>query len=137
MAWLDDSEPEERDEQDVDEQKPTRLTAFYIALALVPLLVLFDYLGRFDLGLSIFICLFVNVLAIRIRWRLRKYPWFWGAMGVVTAVELPVILLIRWPPQWVPAVVLLPIAAVAYLVAAGALQLAEKLFGKPTSAEGR
>jgi len=137
MAWLDDSEPDKRDEQDVDEQKPTRLTAFYIALALVPVLVLFDYLGRFDLGLNIFICLFVNILAIRIRWKLREYPWFWGAMAVVMAVELPAVVLIRWPPYWVPAVVLLPIAVVAYLVATGALQLAEKLFGKPTSAEGR
>ena len=98
MAWLDDSEPDKRDEQDVDEQKPTRLTAFYIALALVPVLVLFDYLGRFDLGLNIFICLFVNILAIRIRWKLREYPWFWRATAVVMAVELPAVALIRWPP---------------------------------------
>ena len=137
MAWLDDSEPEERDKQDVDEQKPTRLTAFYIAIATLPVLILFNYFGKFDLGLNVCLCLFVNILVIRIRWKLREYPWFWGAMAVVMAVELPAVVLIRWPPYWVPAVVLLPIAVVAYLVATGALQLAEKLFGKPTSAEGR
>lgn len=133
MAWLDDSEPEVPDEQSVDEQKPTRLTAFYIGISLVPVLILFDYLGRFDLGANSFLCLFVNILAIRMRWNLRRRPWLWCVMAILVALELPAVLMIQWPRGWVPGAALLPIGLAGLLIALGAIQLAEKLFGKPES----
>lgn len=136
MAWLDSSEPEECDEQDVDEQGPTKLTAFYAIVATLPVLMFFDYLGRFDLGLNVCMCLSINILVITVRWKLHKHPWFWGAMTVVLALELPAILLVKWPPHWVSAVELLPIGVGAYLIAAGAIQLAEKLFDGSGSIQG-
>lgn len=129
MAWLDDSEPQERDEQSANEQK-MKLTAFYIGLALAPVMVIFAYLGRFHLGANIFLCLFVNVLAITMRWRLRKYLWFWCVMAIVVGLEVPAVLMIPWPHGWVPGVALLPIGLAGLLIALGAIQVAEKLFGK-------
>lgn len=131
MAWLDDSEPEERDEQSTDEPKVTRLTALYIGLALSPVMVLFGYLGRFDLGLNVFLCLCVNIAAIRMRWKLRKYPWFWCVMAIVLALEVPAVLMIQWPKEWVPGAALLPIGLAGIMIALGAIQLGEKLFAKP------
>lgn len=120
-------------EEETDEQGPTRLTAFYIAVSLVPVIVLFSYLGKFNLGLNVFLLLSVNTLAIRTHWQLRNYYWLWLAIFLVMTLELPVVLLTRWPHHWVPAVVLLPIAVAAYFIASGAIQFAEKLLGKSAS----
>jgi hypothetical protein len=122
--WLNDSEGEQ------DDGKPTRMTAFYIGVALLPVIFLFDHLGRFELGLNIFLCLSVNVLVVRTRRELKKYVWFWATMAVVLALEWPIVLKVKWPDRWVPAVSLLPIALAAYLFAMGAIKLVEKVMVK-------
>ena len=53
MAWLEDSEDEQN-----EGKRPTRMTAFYICIALLPLWFLFDHLGKYDLGMNIRFCLF-------------------------------------------------------------------------------
>ena len=127
MDWIDDSEKEGD-----DEQKPDRFTALKIGLALLPILFFFGYLGKLDLGTNVYLCLCVNVLAVRFRWNLRNHLWFWSTIALVMALEFPVVLLVQWPHEWVPDVALLPIGIAGYLVAIGALQLAEKLFGGPS-----
>jgi len=137
MGLLDDVEAEERDDQGSDRDTPTRLTAFYIAVALLPVLFLFNHLGRFHLGLNIYICLFVNAIAVRTHWELRKYFSFWAVMVLVLALEVPVILMAKWPHGWVPGAALLPIALAGYLVATGAIHLLEKFaIGTAPSTEG-
>lgn len=126
MAWLDDSE----DEQNVG-KGPTRMTAFYICIALLPLTFLFDHLGKYDLGMNICFCLAVNAIVILTRWELKKYVWFWAVMALIVALEFPIVLTVKWPEhQWVPAVSLLPIAFAGYLFAMGAIKLAEKVMVK-------
>ena len=126
MAWLDDSEDEQR-----EGPGPTRMTAFYICVALLPLWFLISHLGGFYLGLNICFCLFVNAVVIRTRWELKKYVWFWVVMAIVVALELPIAFAVQWPEhQWVPAVSLLPIALAAYLFAMGAIKLVEKVMVK-------
>ena len=126
-TWLDDDSEDERDE----DQGPTRMTAFYIGIALLPLWFLFSHLGKFYLGLNVCFCLSVNAIVIRTRWELKKYVWFWVVMALIVALELPIVLTVKWPEhQWVPAVSLLPIALAAYLVAMGAIKLVEKFMVK-------
>ena len=124
----------ESDEEKPDEKK-TDYTGLIAAAATLPLLLYFRHIGKFDLGLNIGICLGVNIIAIRFRWSLRRHVWFWLVMAFVVAAELPLVLMIHWPKEWVPGVALLPIALIVFIVAMGAVQVAEKLFGKPTSAE--
>jgi hypothetical protein len=127
MDWMGDSKTEEHQEHEGDVQMPARLIAFYIAVALLPVVFLFGYLGKFHLGLNVFICLFVNVIAVRTRWRLRKYLWFWLVVALVMALEVPVVLMVKWPQGWGPGVALLPIALAGYLIAMGAVKFAEKI----------
>jgi hypothetical protein len=54
------------------EKKPTDYTGLIIAAILVPVLLLFIYFGNEDLGLTVFIALAAVMLAIRIRWDLRR-----------------------------------------------------------------
>lgn len=120
----------EAEEKESDTPKVTRLTAFYIVIALLPVFFFFHYVGKTDLGLNVFICLGVNVLAVRMRWDLRKHFWFWGVMILVLAFELPVVLMVQWPPRWVPAVELLPIAIAGILIALGAIKFVERFIVK-------
>lgn len=129
MDLMNESDKEE------PEEKKTDYTGLIAAAATLPVLLYFRHIGKFDLGLNIGICLGVNIIAIRFRWSLRRRVWFWLVMALVVAVELPLVLMIPWPKEWVPGVALLPIALVVFVVAMGAIQLAQKLFGKSTSGE--
>jgi hypothetical protein len=120
----------EEEEKEPDEQKPTRLTGFFIAVATLPILLFFTHIGKTDLGLNVGICLSVNVLAIRMRWDLRRYYWFWVTMVLVLALEVPLVLMIKWPHKWVPAVELLPIGLAGYLIAIGAIRFVERFVVK-------
>ncbi len=132
MAWLDDSEDEQN-----EGKGPTRMTAFYICIALLPLLFLIDHLGKCDLGMNICFCLFVNAIVVRTRWELKKYVWFWVVIVTVVAMELPIVFTVKWPEhQWVPAVALLPIALAGYLFAMGVIKLAEHFMVKEPPDEG-
>jgi hypothetical protein len=124
----------EPDEEQSDEKEPD-YTGLIVAAATLPLVWYFSHIGKADLGLNIGICLFANIIAIRFRWNLRRHVWFWATMVFVIAAELPLVLMIHWPKEWVPGVALLPIALVVYLVAMGAVQLGEKLFGKSITDE--
>ncbi len=114
------------EDQEPKEQKPTDYTGLIIFACIMPVLLFFTHIGKTDLGLNVGICLYVNVLAIKIRWNLRKHFWFWVVMVLMLALELPLILMIKWPQGWVPAVALLPIALAGYLIAIGAIRFVEK-----------
>ncbi|MGC2511429.1 MAG: hypothetical protein WA430_12740 [Acidobacteriaceae bacterium] len=124
-TWLDDPEDEQR-----EKEERSRMAAFYIGIALLPLIFLFDHFGRIDLGLNLFLCLGMNAIVIRIRSELKKYVWFWVVMVLIVAVELPIVFTVKWPRQWVPAVSLLPIGLAACLVALGVIKLVENVMVK-------
>jgi hypothetical protein len=132
MAWLEDDSEDEQNEG----KGPTRMTAFYICIALLPLLFLFEHLGKYDLGMNVCFCLSVNAIVILTRWELKKYVWFWGVMALIVALELPIAFTVKWPEhQWVPAVSLLPIWLAGYLVAMGAIKLVEHFMVKDSPSD--
>ena len=68
----------------------------------------FVYWGRFDLALPTFVSAAMIALAIAMRWKLRHNAWFWITMCVLSALHLPLVLLIPWTGKWIPAVVIAP-----------------------------
>lgn len=60
-------------------------------------------------------------------------------MVLVLTLELPVVLTIKWPHKWVPAVELLPIGLAGYLIAIGAIRFVERFIVKsvPPDEEGQ
>jgi hypothetical protein len=119
---------EDTSEQEPEEQKKTDYSGLIIAAALLPVVIFFGHIGEFDRGLNIAICLGVNLIAVRIRWNLRKNLWFWLVMALVTGCEIALVQHIQWPHRWVPGVELLPIGLAGVLVALGAIQLVERFF---------
>ena len=122
------------DDDGPKEKEPTDYTGLIIAAALAPVLILFLYLGKADLGLTVFIVLAAIVLAIKIRWSLRKHVWFWATIILILALHVPLFFIVRWPFGRVPTLVYtMPFAIADFLIILGALGLAEKLFSKDSS----
>jgi hypothetical protein len=122
----------ERDPREAKEL--TDYTGLKIGAILVPILLLFIYLGKADMGLAVFIVLGVIAVAIRIRWNLRRHVWFWAIIVVILALHIPLLLVVRWPQGNVPTLFYtLPFGLIDFLIISGILGLAEKLLSKDSS----
>ncbi len=120
--------------------KRTDYTGVIIGALLLPVILLFIYFGKEDMGRSVSIVLAAVMVAARIRWDLRRRVWFWGIIVAVLALHVPLLLLVRWPHGlngWLPAVGTLPIALADCLIILGAVRFVERFIVKsPPSAEG-
>jgi hypothetical protein len=119
------------DSDEPEEPKPTDYTYGIILAVMLPAFFYFRHIGKTDLGLSVGICLAMCIIAIRIRWDLRKRLWFWGIVAFVLALHVPLLLIIQWPHAWVPGIALLPIGLADVLIILGAVGFVEKFIVKP------
>lgn len=58
---------------------------------------------RFDLFMPTFVSIGMLGVTIAVKWRLRRYAWFWFTMTLLAALHVPLILLVPWTTKWVPA----------------------------------
>jgi len=78
------------------------------------------------------------LLAIKVRWDLRKRVWFWAVIVFVLLLHIPLLFLFRWPQGfhgWLPAYAMLPIALADILIILGAVQPVETFIVKDPPAE--
>lgn len=116
------------------EKEPVDYTGLKIVGILAPVFFLITFLSNADMGLAACIVLGMVMLAIKIRWHLRKRLWFWAIIGFVLALHVPLALLVRWPQGSVPTLVYtMPLGIADFLVISGVLGLAERLLSKPPS----
>lgn len=102
-------------------------TGLVILAFVAPLFLLFIYLGQPDIGRTASYCLGMILLAVRIRWDLRKEVWFWGVMTLMLVLHVPLVLLVRWPHRWIPAIAILPIAVLDCLIILGVVRITERV----------
>jgi hypothetical protein len=127
MAMFDELNTEDREPE---EQKNTDYSGVIILAITLPVLILFDLIGKFDMGFSITVCLGMNLLAIRIRWKLRKCVWFWATIILALALQVPLVLMIPWPHMTVNRITLLPIGVAALMITLGAVKFVETFIVK-------
>jgi hypothetical protein len=111
---------------DPEEERKADYTAYVILAILLPIIFFFRYLGNFDMGMNVAICLGMCMVAIRIRWDLRTQVWFWGVIAFVLALHVPLFFLVQWPHVWVPGVALLPIGLADVVIILGTVRFVEK-----------
>jgi 4-amino-4-deoxy-L-arabinose transferase-like glycosyltransferase len=105
-----------------------------IVAILAPVFFLFAFLGKADMGLTACIVLGMIILAIKIRWNLRKHVWFWATIIFVLALHIPLFFVVRWPQGKLPTLFYtMPLGIADFLIISGALWLAEKLLSKDSS----
>jgi hypothetical protein len=118
------------DEQEPEGQKRTDYTGVIILAVTLPVLILFDYIGKLDIGFSVTICLGMNLIAIRLRWELRRFFWFWATIVLALALELPLVLIIPWPHIRINRITLLPIGFAVLMITFGAVKFVETFIVK-------
>lgn len=125
---------EGRDEPKKDEGPPS-WAGTMVGIVTLPVLIIFDYLGKFYTGLSITIWLGMNLLAIWLRWDLRRRVWFWAVIFFACALELPVVFLIPWQRIAINRIALLPFGVAIAAVTLGAVYLVEMYFVKSETSD--
>jgi hypothetical protein len=117
-------------------KSPTDWSGTIIGVMLLPVFFVFVFLGKAELGFNVMLVLGLVMIAVRLRWKLRKHVWFWGTIIFVLLLHVPLLFLVHWPQSNVPTIVYsLPLGIVDFLLISGALGLAEKLFSKGSSSD--
>jgi hypothetical protein len=120
------------------QKKPTDYTGVIIVALLLPVYLVFYFVGREELGRSVSVVLGMVMLAIKVRWDLRKRVWFWAIIVFVLLLHVPLLFVFRWPQGfhgWLPAIGTLPIGLADLLIILGAVQFVEKFIVKAPPAE--
>ena len=113
------------------EEEAVDYTGLKIVGILAPVFLLITFLSNADMGLAACIVLGMVMLAIKIRWQLRKRVWFWAIIGFILVLHVPLILMVRWPQGNVPTLFYtMPLGIADFLIISGALGLAERFFSK-------
>jgi len=115
-------------------KEPVDYTGLKIVAILAPVFLLFVFLGNADMGLTVCIVLGMIMLAIKIRWNLRKHVWFWATIVFILALHVPLFFVVRWSHGNLPTIFYtMPIGIADFLIISGALWLAEKFLSKDSS----
>ncbi|MEI9967996.1 MAG: hypothetical protein WDM87_05005 [Terracidiphilus sp.] len=109
-----------------DKERPTDYTGHIMVAATLPVLIFFTYIGKTELGLNIGICLFDSMVAVKLRWHLRRHIWFWVVIIFVLALHAPLVLIIHWPHEWVSKFALLPIGFADCMITLGIIGFVQK-----------
>ena len=127
--------------EEPEEKKPTNYTGVIIGVVLLPVLIFFTHLGKGDLGMAVIIVIGTTILAIGIRWNLRKHVWFWATIVFVLALYSYLFFVVHLPHEWLATlgrlhrIGLLPIGLAELGIILGSVGLAEKLFSNDSSTD--
>lgn len=108
-----------------------------VIVGTILLALLFVYSGRFDLARPSLIATAMVVLAIVMRWKLRRHVWFWITMTFLAALHLPLILFVPWTTKWIPAFVIAPIGIADLYAMLWVVSVVGKFMGEQKTTEKR
>lgn len=128
MSMFDD------DQSPPEQQGRADGTGTIIGILLLPVFFFFVYLGKAETGFTVSLVLGMAMIAIKLRWQLRRHAWFWVTIALVLALHVPFLLIVRWPKTNIPTIAFsLPLGIADFLLISGAISLAEKIFAKNDS----
>lgn len=102
-----------------------------VILCMVPLFFLFALSGDPGRGREAAISGGLIAMAIKARWDLRKYAWFWAIAAVLIALHMFLVFRVPWTDKSYPAYTLLPFGMLDYGIMYGTFKLAEVMM-KPS-----
>lgn len=106
-----------------------------LILGSVPIYWLFDHLGRLNFALPALNCVGIIGFAIAVKWKLRRFAWFWGTMTILVALHVPLVLFVPWTTKWIPALLIAAIDSADLIVMLAILTIVGKFMSGPKTAE--
>jgi hypothetical protein len=88
------------------------------------------FFGQPELGLSTCISIAILLIALRATWKLREHGWYWGAIVVSVAIQIPFILYVPWSNHAYRGTALAAFGFVDFFVVWGGIKLTEKLMNR-------
>jgi hypothetical protein len=113
------------EKQDSEHEGESNFLGVTIAACTLPVVFVVWAVGNLDMALNTGICLGMNILAVGNCWELRKFWWFWCVIGLMIGLNVPLIIMVHWPHQWVPRVALLPIGLADMGITVGAVRFVQ------------
>jgi len=105
-----------------------------IGVMLLPVFFVFVYLGKAEMGFNAMLVLGLAMIAVKLRWRLRKHVWFWATIALILLLHIPLLFIVRWPQGNVPTLAYsLPLGIADFLLISGAISLAQRVFANGSS----
>ena len=131
---FDDYEQQQSSEESEDDSDEVDYTGLKILASVIPVFLLFIFLGRAEMGFAVSVGLGMIILAVKLQWEKRRYIWFWATIVVIFALHIPLFLIARVPKTKLPTLGLsLPIGVLDFAIIWGALRIAEAVFSKRSS----
>lgn len=124
--------------RDIKAAKKLRMPGWVVVCVIIASFLcawLFDNFGKLELVLPILNSILVLGFMLVLKRKLRRYAWFWGAMAVIAALHVPLILSFPWTTRWFPALAIAVIDSVDFCLILWILALVEKFMGEQTTAE--
>lgn len=109
-------------------QRKNYIFAFKVVLCCTPVMALFFVFGRPDLARTTYLVVGAFAVAIRQKWEFHHRRWFWLIVAGIGLLHLPLFVYMSLPKSWIPAVALIPVALVDYIVVLAAIRSAAKRF---------
>jgi len=128
MSLFDEPEVENKEPEEQENSNGKALLA--LLAILLPVYFIVRNMAGPDMALTSFMCLAMILVAIGICWDLRNHLWFWGLMVFVTALHVPLVLMVQWPHYWIPGITLLPIGLVDVFIVVKVVRFVEKFIVK-------
>ena len=105
-----------------------------IGVMVLPVFFVFVYLGKAEMGFNAMLVLGLAMIAVKLRWRLRKHVWFWATIALILLLHIPLLFIVRWPQGNVPTLAYsLPLGIADFLLISGAISLAQRVFANGSS----
>jgi len=77
-------------------------------------------------------CTIVLLAVARVRWDLKRKWWFWVALCVGSALQLPLIFLMPWSDRYITGIGAMAFVIPGFLMALGCVFITERLFANGT-----
>jgi hypothetical protein len=124
------------DDEQPPPKEPADWTGTKIGFGLLPVFFLFVYFGKADMGFTVGLVVGITMIAIYLRWKLRKHVWFWATIAFILLLHIPLFFVVRWPDTNIPTIAYsMPLGITDFLLISGAISLAKKIFSKGSSSD--
>jgi len=118
------------------EKSPTDWSGTIIGVMLLPVFFVFVVLGKAEMGFNLILVLGLVMIAVKLRWKLRRHAWYWVTIAFVLLLHIPFLFFVHWPQSNIPTIAYsLPLGITDFLLISGAISLAQRIFVKNGSSD--
>jgi hypothetical protein len=104
--------------------------ALLLILCMLPTFAIFLFFDKPELGLGTCESIASLLIALKATWKLREHGWYWGAVVVSVALQIPFILYVPWSNRAYRGTALTFFGFLDFMVVWGIIKLCDRLLSR-------